>query len=252
MATSCYTSPYRPAREAAAALDGSPNLRRMFATWRLTVCSLRTRRSAIWWFVRPSATRPSTSSSRLLRPPRGVSTASAGGVARVVLSYPSIANARARSPSAPISWKSASAASISRRARSLRPRALSVAARSSRTRAVSNRASLDASKSIASSNERRAASCRRGPPPACLPRNTPQQVADASASAPRSRGARPTGRWRARTSPRRASALICHLQPGASLDPGRVGKSPEVAIGQLRPPLKVIAIEGELPRARAA
>ncbi len=76
MARSCYASPCRPAREAAAAREGSPSLRRMLATWRLTVCSLRTRRCAMSWFVRPSATRLRTSNSRLLSSPSGVSTAS--------------------------------------------------------------------------------------------------------------------------------------------------------------------------------
>ena len=73
MARSCYARPYRPAREAAAAREVSPSLRRMFATWRLTVCSLRTRRWAMSWFVRPSATRPRTSSSRSLNSASGPS-----------------------------------------------------------------------------------------------------------------------------------------------------------------------------------
>src|SRR5919197_3635685 len=107
-------SPYRPAREAAAVLEVSPSLRRMFATWRFTVCSLRTRRSAMSRFVRPTATRSSTSNSRRPSPPSGVSATSAGSVTLALRSFPSIVSARVRSASAPISRNSAIAVSISR------------------------------------------------------------------------------------------------------------------------------------------
>ena len=48
-----WTSPWRTAYAAAAARLGRSSLRRMFVTWRWTVCSLTTSRSAIWRFVRP-------------------------------------------------------------------------------------------------------------------------------------------------------------------------------------------------------
>ena len=67
----CSSSrPRRAARAAAAVREGRSSLRSMFVTWRWTVCSLTTSRSAIWRFVRPSVTRRSTSRSR------GVSSAS--------------------------------------------------------------------------------------------------------------------------------------------------------------------------------
>ena len=61
--------PIRPARvacAAAAARDDCVSLRRMFATWRCTVCSLRTSDEAISRFESPAATSLSTSVSRLL------------------------------------------------------------------------------------------------------------------------------------------------------------------------------------------
>src|SRR6187549_1537085 len=66
--TGHQAAPSLAAWAAAAARDGKSSLVRMLATWRLTVCSLRNRRSAISWLLRPWATRPRTSVSRGLRP----------------------------------------------------------------------------------------------------------------------------------------------------------------------------------------
>src|SRR5918994_1859704 len=54
----------RAAHAAAAAREETPSLVRMLETWRCTVWVLRMSRSAICASVQPSATRPSTSSSR--------------------------------------------------------------------------------------------------------------------------------------------------------------------------------------------
>ena len=58
--------PARVAWAAAAARDDCTSFRRTFATWRCTVCSLRTSDEAISRFESPAATRRSTSVSRRL------------------------------------------------------------------------------------------------------------------------------------------------------------------------------------------
>ena len=56
--------PRRAASATAAAREPRPSLWRMFATWRCTVCWLRTSCSAISWSLNPLATSASTSRSR--------------------------------------------------------------------------------------------------------------------------------------------------------------------------------------------
>ena len=70
-----------PAIAAAWARERAPSLARMRDTCTLAVFSLMNRRSPIWRFVRPAATRSSTSSSRAVSP-KGTAVTSARRLAR--------------------------------------------------------------------------------------------------------------------------------------------------------------------------
>ena len=82
-----YVNRCSKANALAAVREGTPSLRKMFCTWRATVCSLITSAEAISRLLLPFARRRSTSSSRALSPcvwaeaPVSESTAAISGAA---------------------------------------------------------------------------------------------------------------------------------------------------------------------------
>ena len=79
--SSRQSRPSRAASATAAARVVRPSLWRMFATWRCTVCWLKTNCSAISWSLKPLATKANTSRSRRESNAAGGSTTTRAGAA---------------------------------------------------------------------------------------------------------------------------------------------------------------------------